>query len=218
VLRESQTVGFVLGGSPQVITSAEQFNQYVQDARWNPNVQIQPISYKLKYLRDRSDAYVSMTTSYTERKCEPIRRGSSLQVTAISGSDDLRNYNTAFLKVNFNDGTSTQEFLILRGLGQNQSTTKTIDLGREIDLVNVRSITIRNDGTPNNDIFRGGDAGHTYDNWDLNGLSVSLITGSGIPPNIYNNANPSAADAGGDRVPVRFTGEKRTAEFMRQPQ
>ncbi|MDX2068420.1 MAG: thiol-activated cytolysin family protein [Haliscomenobacter sp.] len=214
VLRESQTVGFVLGGSAQVITNADQFNQYVRDARWNPSVQIQPISYKLKFLRDRSDAYVSMTTSYTERICEPIRRGTILQVTTQSGSDDLRSYNTAFLAVNFNNGTSSREYLLHRGLGQNQSATQNISLGQEIDVVNVRSISIRHDGTPNNNPFTGGDLGHTCDNWDLMAFRVSLLTPSGLV-NIYNNILRNQS-TDGDHAPIRFTGDKRTAEFKKQ--
>lgn len=215
VLRESQTVGFVLGGAPQVVTTADQFNQYVRDAQWNPNVQIQPVAYKLKFLRDRSDAYVSMTTSYTERICEPIRRGSVLQVNLQSGSDDLRGYNTAYLTVNFNNGTSSREYLLQRGLGQNQPAVQNINLGQEIDLVNVRSITIRHDGTPNNNPFNGGDAGHTYDNWDLMSLRIALITVTGNPENIYNSINNNNT-TGGDRAPIRFTGDKRIGEFRRQ--
>jgi len=215
VLRESQTVGFVLGGSPRVVTTADQFNQYVLDARWNPNVQIQPISYKLKYLRDRSDAYVSTITSYTERRCEPIRRGSKLKVNLVSGSDDLRGYNTAYLAVNFNDGTTSKEYLLRRGLGQNQPATENIQLDEEIDLVNVRSITIRHDGTPNNNPFNGGDAGHTYDNWDLNALRISLVTTTGKEESIYNNVSNTNVTEG-DKAPIRFSGDKRSAEFRRQ--
>jgi Thiol-activated cytolysin len=216
VLRESQIAGFVLGGSPTVITSVEQMQSYVNDARWNPNVQIYPVSYKLKFLKDNDDAYVSMMTNYTERICEPIRRGSVLNVIAQSGSDDLRGYNKAYISVNFNDGTSTDRREILTGLGQNQSRTVEINLGREIDLVNVKSLTINHDGTPNNNPFNGGDATHTYDNWDLIVLRVSLKAGANGEVNIYNNAAGITGQSG-DKVPFRFSGEKRTAEFFRQP-
>lgn len=213
VLRESQTVGFVVGGAPRVISGPQQMDEFVRDARWNPNVQIMPISYKLKFLRDRADAYVSMATSYTERICEPIRRGNTLKVTIQSGTGELRGYNTAFITVNFNNGTSTTEKLLRRGLGQNQSATENITLDQEIDLVNVSSITIRHDGAPNNNAFNGGDAFHTYNNWTLMTLRVSLITNNGQEINIYSNNLPAIE---GDKAPVQFSGDKRIAVFRRQ--
>jgi hypothetical protein len=213
VLRESQTVGFVVGGAPRIISGPQQMNEFVSDVRWNPSVQIMPISYKLKFLKDRADAYVNMATSYTERICEPIRRGNTLKVTTQSGTGELRNYNTAFITVNFNNGTSTAEKLLHRGLGQNQSATQNITLDQEIDLVNVSSISIRHDGAPNNNPFNGGDAFHTYNNWTLMTLRVSLITNNGQEINIYNS-NSRASE--GDSAPVQFSGEKRIAVFKRQ--
>ncbi len=143
----------------------------------------------------------------------PQIKGTKLQVTTQCGSDDLRHYNTAQLTVNFNNGLTSREYLVHRGLRQNQSANQIIYLDEEIDLTNVRSISIRHDGTPvsSNNPFNMFD---TYDNWDLMTLRIALIKHDGSVVNIYNNA---LSTSGGDRVPIRFTGQKRIGEFMKQP-
>jgi hypothetical protein len=140
-------------------------------------------------------------------------KGTKLQVTTQCGSDDLRHYNTAYLTINFNNGLTSREYLLHRGLRQNQPANQKIDLDEEIDLANVRSISIRHDGTPaqTGNPFNIMDS---YDNWDLMALRIALIMHDGSLKNIYNN---SLSTTEGDRVPIRFSGEKRIGEFMKQP-
>jgi thiol-activated cytolysin len=66
--------GFVYGGEPEIsgkfVANATTFAEYVEKgAKWRPEVAITPVSYKMKYLKDKKDAWVSMTTNYAERNC-----------------------------------------------------------------------------------------------------------------------------------------------------
>lgn len=142
----------------------------------------------------------------------PQNKGRKLQVLIRSGSDDLRRYNTAHLTINFINGLSSREYLLQKGLGQNLSANPIIDLDQEIDLAHVRSISIRHDGTPFKSL-NPFDSFDTYDNWDLMTLQIALVKHDGSLKNIYNNLSNTTI---GDRVPLRFSGEKRMGEFMKQ--
>jgi hypothetical protein len=139
-----------------------------------------------------------------------VPSGQTLQVTTQTANDDLRGYNRAFLTLNFTDGTSSREYPLHQGQAATQLSTKDINLDNVVTLNSIRSVTIRHDGTPNNNPFNGGDIGHTYDNWDLMSLQISL--GS---KNIYNSANDRRArNAEGNLF--RFTGSNRTLRVFRQ--
>jgi hypothetical protein len=77
-LNSMQIKGFYMGGDSQNsvrIDSPNQladFNRYVQNGlRLDPDVVPTPVSYEMKYLNDNATAAVRVTTSYTERQCEP---------------------------------------------------------------------------------------------------------------------------------------------------
>jgi hypothetical protein len=77
-LNSMQIKGFYMGGDSQNsvrIDSPSQladFSRYVQNGlRLDPNVVPTPVSYEMKYLDNNATAAVRVTTSYTERQCEP---------------------------------------------------------------------------------------------------------------------------------------------------
>lgn len=124
-----------------------------------------------------------------------------MKVYLTTGSDDLRGGNAAFITVRYEDGSSSPEYRLDGGFGQNSANTKTITLDRVVgDVANVRNISIRHDGSP-----RAGQPFDTYDNWDLQVLRVTLVLSSG-ERNVTNyRGNPLC----------RFTGALRIKEFVR---
>jgi|GEM_PF-1916952 len=92
ILRESTITGFFLGGeatpAARTIGGYDDFrNWLINGARYNSNTAPVPISYKLRYLRAQRDAYVTMTTSYTERNCEKAKY---LEVALLGITSDIR--------------------------------------------------------------------------------------------------------------------------------
>ncbi len=122
-----------------------------------------------------------------------------------TGSDDLRGGNNAFISLNLVDGTSTREVSLGGGFGQNSVVERRVTFTSKnpISPNQIRSVTIRHDGRP-----RPGHSGDTYDNWDLQRISVSLADGR----NIYNSVN----DKPRSLFVQRFTGETRQIVLPRQ--
>jgi hypothetical protein len=138
---------------------------------------------------------------------ETTTRNVIVQLT--TGSDDLRgDGNNAFITLNLVDGTSTTEMILGGGFGQNSVVSKNITFPEAVSLNQIRSVTIRHDGSP-----RSGHPLDGYDNWDLQRLSVSLANSSFSPvANIYN----SASDSRRSRFVQRFTGGTRQIVLPRQ--
>ena len=127
---------------------------------------------------------------------------SALKVFLTTGSDDLRGGNNAYMTIKYANGTSSKEYTLGGGFGQNSMITKTITLDRTVGAVDlIQSITIRHDGSP-----RGGQPFDTYDNWDLQGIRVALVFG-GAERNIINPTPATPL--------VRFTGALRTKTWLR---
>lgn len=137
--------------------------------------------------------------------------GEILYFTIMTGSDDLRGGNTAFATINLKDGTSTPEYILGGGWGQN-SKVKDLEIKLTnhgpVELKNIRSVTIRHDGSP-----RSGNPFDTYDNWDLLAIKIVLFdeeTGEYL--NVYNSVNdPRRRD-----FVHRFTGDSRQLTVYRQ--
>lgn len=124
-----------------------------------------------------------------------------MKVYLTTGSDDLRGGNTAFITVRYEDGSSSPEYRMEGGFGQNSAITKTITLDRVVsDVANVRNISIRHDGSP-----RAGQPFDTYDNWDLQVLRVALVLSGGERNVVNYRGNPLC----------RFTGALRIKEWAR---
>ncbi|MFZ1526274.1 MAG: thiol-activated cytolysin family protein [Saprospiraceae bacterium] len=202
--RELQVTGFLRGGNPGIYTDIKSFCDNAKDVRWNPNTAIEPIKYRIKFLSDHNDAYVTLTTTYTERICKPTNIGRKFKISLVSGVDALRHYNPAFFKVNFNDGTSGHEMEMFRGTSSGIRNKVEYTLPDDIDLINVKSFTIRFNGSGN---FPDG-----HDNWDLNELSVDFISNANKITNIYTSLNDQSQNSG-DKVPCRFSGEKSHFTF-----
>ena len=121
-----------------------------------------------------------------------------------TGSDDLRgNGNQAYVTVNYTNGTTSKEFDLGGGFGQNSFKTIAVDLGKQVaDVSEIKTITIRHDGSP-----RSGQPFDGYDNWDLQSIRVALIYPSSVERNIINNnGNPL----------IRFTGALRVKTWERR--
>lgn len=126
----------------------------------------------------------------------------NILVRITTGSDDLRGGNNAFITLNLVNGTSTSEASLGGGFGQNSLVRKRVTFRETVSLDQIRSITIRHDGSP-----RPNHPFDTYDNWDLQRISVSLNG-----RNIYNSVN----DRSRSRFVHRFTGESRQITLPRQ--
>lgn len=114
ILRESTITGFFLGGDATSAASAisgyEGFKSWlVSGAQYRSNTAPVAISYKLRYLRDQRDAFVTMTTSYTERNCEKAKY---LEVKLLGITSDIRqNAMSGTIKVEaleLQDGTANR--------------------------------------------------------------------------------------------------------------
>ncbi|BDA70541.1 hypothetical protein RIVM261_073950 [Rivularia sp. IAM M-261] len=123
-------------------------------------------------------------------------------VRMTTGSDDLRGGNNAYMTLNLESGASTSEVRLGGGFGQNSAVRRTATFRETVSLDQIRSITIRHDGSP-----RSGHPFDGYDNWDLQRISVSLNG-----RNIYNSVN----DPGRSRFVHRFTGNARQIVLPRQ--
>jgi hypothetical protein len=121
----------------------------------------------------------------------------------------LRTGNNAFIRLNLINGTSTStERRLGGGFGQNSVITKCVVFSETIPLNQIRSLTLRHDGSP-----RRGQPFDTYENWDLQALTVSLADSRCNPvSNIYNSAN----DPNRNRFVQRFTGSIRQIVLPRQ--
>ena len=127
---------------------------------------------------------------------------SKMKVFLTTGSDDLRGGNHAYMVVTYTNGTTSREFDLGGGFGQNSLNTIPIDLGTTVsDVAEIKSITIRHNGSP-----RAGNPFDTYDNWDMQSIRAALIYSSGTERNVVNlNGNPLE----------RFTGAMRTKTYLR---
>lgn len=122
----------------------------------------------------------------------------TVKVFLTTGSDDLRGGgNRAFITVHYTDGTSSPEYSLDGGFGQNSAVTKSITISKAVKSVDeIQKITIRHDGSP-----RAGQPFDTYDNWDLQLLRVALVMPDKSEKNVVNErGNPLARFTGAERV------------------
>lgn len=133
--------------------------------------------------------------------------GVNLEVQLVTGSDDLRGGNNATLKINFRDNSSSREYDLGGGFGQNSSIKRELTLDGSIRVSQIRSFTIRHDGSPRNPF-------DSYDNWDLQSVTITLLDedNGGAPAGLYN----SASDSRRSRFVTRFTGDNRTILLFNQ--
>ena len=126
---------------------------------------------------------------------------SSVKVYLTTGSDDLRGGNNAFMTVNYTDGSSSPEYRLSGGFGQNSMITKAVTINKTVASVSeIKSITIRHDGSP-----RAGNPFDFYDNWDLQVLRVALVMPTAEQNIVNERGNPL----------IRFTGALRTRTWNR---
>lgn len=131
----------------------------------------------------------------------PPQTSSAVKVYLTTGSDDLRGGNNAFMTVNYTDGTSSPEYNLGGGFGQNSMITKAVTINKTVASVSeIKSITIRHDGSP-----RAGNPFDTYDNWDLQVLRVALVMPTTEQNIVNERGNPL----------IRFTGALRTRTWNR---
>jgi hypothetical protein len=139
---------------------------------------------------------------YTLVPPPPAPTTSLLKVFLTTGTGELRSGNTAFMTINYADGTTSQEYVLGRGFGQNSATTKEVRLNKTLsDNTDIQNIVIRHDGNP-----RPGMPFDTYGNWTLQALRVALVMPSGAEINVVNySGNPL----------VQFNGNERFRKYLR---
>ena len=121
--------------------------------------------------------------------------GTTMKAYVSTGTDDLRGGNTAFIKVNFTDNTTSPEYVLSTGMGGSTAITFTKALDKVITDVNqIKNIEIRHDGSP-----RAGNPFDTYDNWNLQYIRVAFVINGGERVFATGMGNPF----------VRFTGNYR---------
>ncbi len=137
---------------------------------------------------------------FTPKGVQP--KTSTLKVFLNTGSDDLRGGNNAYMTVNYTNGTTSNEFDLGGGFGQNSVRTIPVNLGKELTTISeIKSITIRHNGNP-----RSGNPFDSYENWDLQSIRAALIYPDGVERNVINlSGNPL----------VRYTGDMRTKTWPR---
>lgn len=129
---------------------------------------------------------------------------SNVKVFLTTGTGELRGGNTAFMTVNYADGSTSPEFVLGGGFSQNSVTIKTVRLNKTLSAnTEITSIMIRHDGNP-----RAGNPFDTYGNWTLQALRVALVMPNGAEINVVNYS---------DNPLVQFSGAKRTAPFPYRP-
>jgi hypothetical protein len=156
-------------------------------------------------------AILFVLTAFFTTSASIAQSGTQINLKITTGSDDLRRNANVFFQLNFTDGTSSGEFVVHRdggtlGTGFPHDSRKEINIAlpSAVNLSNIRSITIRHDGSPR-DMF------DSYDNWDLQGLQVSLLSRSGISVTSFNIFNSTDR-----RFVTRFTGDNRLLHLDRQ--
>lgn len=132
----------------------------------------------------------------------PPATTSSVKVYLTTGSDDLRGGgNYAYMTVNYADGTSSPEYNLGGGFGQNSMITKPITINKTVaSVADIKSITIRHNGSP-----RAGNPFDMYDNWDLQVLRVALVMPTAEQNIVNERGNPL----------IRFTGALRSRTWNR---
>lgn len=161
----------------------------------------------VEHLIDRYEVLVSQPSGLPVGAVPPAA-GARIEAWFTTGSDDLRlrwDSRNAFISLTLQDGSSLAEFAVGGGMGQNQRLNRAVSLPRSIRAGDVRSITIRHDGSPVN-------FGESYDNWDLQALQVYLVFPDGRQTPLYNSANDPARR----QFVHRFTGDSRQIVLMRQ--
>jgi hypothetical protein len=128
---------------------------------------------------------------------------STIKVYINTGTGELRGGNYAYITVHYTDGTSSNEMPLGTGYTQNSTASPSIALGKILTSTRqIRSITIRHDGSP-----RNGHPFDTYGNWTLQSLRVVLLMPDSTEPNIVNlPGNPL----------IQFNGNVRTVTYNRQ--
>ena len=134
---------------------------------------------------------------YTLAPQPPAPTTSLLKVFLTTGTGELRGGNVAFMTINYADGSTSPEFVLGGGFGQNSAVIKEIRLNRTLSAnTEITSILIRHDGAP-----RAGNPFDTYGNWTLQAIRVALVMPNGGEINVVNYpGNPL----------VQFSGNVRT--------
>ena len=111
--------------------------------------------------------------------CLQAQTGTQVSIKLTTGVNDLLPKSSVFFKVNYMDGTSSEEYNIYvygglpNGFLPRSSHDFTVELPRPVELSNIRSFTIRH-------VSALGNGTEPYDNWDLSGVKISLVNRIGI--------------------------------------
>ena len=129
--------------------------------------------------------------------------GTRIRFVIETGEDDQRGNSSLYAKINFHNNTSTAEFKVCSGLASWSQAVREVALPRAVDLGLIKSITIRHDG--GNFSFPD-----TYDNWDLEHLSATLLSSTGSRTIFDSKTNRNW------RRPIRHTEQNKESTIGRQ--
>jgi hypothetical protein len=103
-----------------------------------------------------------------------MAQGTRVALKLTTGLEGLLSKSTVYFKLNYANGTSSEDYIIYRlgGLTEGFAPKSTFDvvvsLPTTINSRDIKSFTIRH-------VSAIGNTAEPYDNWDLKGLKVSLI-------------------------------------------
>lgn len=133
--------------------------------------------------------------------------GNTIRFVLTTGGDDFQSGSSLFFTINLTDGSRLPETRITNAgmrLNNNSVNTISVNIGQIVELVAIRSITLRFEA-----------ARHTFgssDNWNLDAIQIALVDQNSAPFNVYDSRNDPTQS--GRRL--RFTRDQYRATFSRQ--
>lgn len=133
--------------------------------------------------------------------------GNTMRFVLTTGADDFQLGSSLYFTVNLTNGSRLPETRITNAgmrLNNNSVNSISVNIGQSVDLVAIRSITLRFEG-----------ARHTFggsDNWNLDAIQIALLDRNSAAFNVYDSRN----DPGQNGRTMRFTRDLYRATFTRQ--
>ena len=110
--------------------------------------------------------------------------GTRVTIKLTTGAKDLLPKSSVYFKLNYMNGTSSEEYQIYlyggftNGFAPNTTFDANVEFTHSINLSDIKGFTIRH-------VSAIGNGAEPYDNWDLKGLEVNLADRIGMRTWIY---------------------------------
>lgn len=105
--------------------------------------------------------------------------GTRVSIKLITGANGLLPKSSVYFKLNYMNGTSSEEYQIYRyggftnGFAPKTTFDANVELTHSINLSDIKGFTIRH-------VSAIGNSAEPYDNWDLKGLEINLVDRLGM--------------------------------------